>query len=232
MLVKRSAHDRGHVEHGWLESYHTFSFGSYYDPLHTGFRSLAVINEDRVAPGKGFATHAHKNMEIISYVLEGELEHKDSMGNGSIIRAGEFQYIAAGTGITHSEFNPSLDHPVHFYQIWLLPERDNVAPSYKQREFKPVTSNAELELICSGSGKDNSIQINQDALLYAGVSGSGEAFLLPLTSNRYGWLQVVRGTCVVDTIALKAGDGLAFSECAEPVVQTKPGCVFIFFDLP
>lgn len=231
MLVKRSANERGHVEHGWLESYHSFSFGSYYDPHHTGFRSLRVINEDRVAPGNGFGTHPHNNMEIISYVLEGTLEHKDSMGNGSIIRAGDFQYIAAGTGITHSEFNPSLEQPVHFYQIWITPEREGVAPAYEQREFKPVTANNTLELICSGTGIDNSIRINQDVLLYAAAPGSGEALILPLTSSRYGWLQVVRGSCVVDTATLAAGDGLALSDCTNPVVQTASECSFLFFDL-
>ena len=163
MITIRRAKERGHADQGWLNSYHTFSFASYQDPQHMGFRSLRVMNEDRVAAGQGFGNHAHRDMEIVSYVLNGELEHKDSMGNGELLRPGEFQRITAGTGITHSEFNPSAAKPIHFYQIWLLPERKGIDPSYEQKQFDPVGRKNKLQLVASRDAAKGSLLIHQDA---------------------------------------------------------------------
>ncbi|MBX3439798.1 MAG: pirin family protein, partial [Planctomycetaceae bacterium] len=175
MITLRKSNQRGHADHGWLNTYHTFSFSSYYDPAQMGFRSLRVMNEDRVAAGRGFGTHAHHDMEIVSYVLEGALEHKDSMGNGAVLRPGEFQRISAGTGITHSEFNPSRDQPTHFYQIWLLPQRNGLAPSYEQRRFDDSELRNALRVVASPEGENGSLTIHQDARISLSKLDAGKA---------------------------------------------------------
>ena len=187
MISVRKANDRGHANHGWLDTNHTFSFASYHDPQHMGFRSLRVMNEDRVAPGKGFGTHGHDNMEIISYVLSGALEHKDSMGNGEVLRPGEFQRISAGSGITHSEFNPSSEEPVHFYQIWLVPHVRDIQPSYQQREFGQGEKLNRLRLVASPDGEDGSLSIHTDADVYLSNLAAGSEVGFDLQPGRHGW---------------------------------------------
>lgn len=211
MLTIRKASDRGHADHGWLNSYHTFSFADYYDPNQMGFRSLRVINEDRVAAGQGFGTHAHRDMEILSYVLEGELEHKDSMGNGEVLRPGEFQRITAGTGITHSEFNPSSSHSTHFYQIWLLPERKGLQPSYEQKSFDTSGRFNQWQLVASRDGAQGSLIIHQDAQIYLADLSEDYRLNFPIPDNRYIWLQVLRGTLLANGRALQTSDAMAVS---------------------
>src|SRR5215813_13305803 len=184
MITRRLAQDRGHAQHGWLDSYHTFSFADYYDPRHMGFRTLRVINEDRVQPGKGFGTHPHRDMEIISYVLEGALEHQDSLGTGSVITPGEVQRMSAGTGVTHSEFNHSKSELVHFLQIWVLPERERARPSYAEKHFDDADKRGRFKLICSRDGRDGSVVIHQDVALYATLLESGERVEHALASGR------------------------------------------------
>jgi quercetin 2,3-dioxygenase len=212
MLTIRNASDRGHADHGWLNTYHTFSFADYYDPEQMGFRALRVINEDRVAPGMGFGTHSHRDMEIISYVLEGALEHKDSMGNGSVLRPGEFQRMSAGTGVRHSEFNPSKTEPVHFYQIWLLPRATGIAPSYEQKLFPSGELRGRLRLVASPDGADGSLTIYQDARVYLATLDAGGAVNHELPPGRFAWLQVVRGRLKVNGLDLDTSDGLAVDE--------------------
>ncbi|MEI6209375.1 MAG: pirin family protein [Desulfuromonadales bacterium] len=190
MLQIRRANERGHADHGWLNTYHSFSFADYYDPKHMGFRQLRVINEDRVQPGRGFPTHPHRNMEIISYVLEGALEHKDSMGNGSVIVPSEVQRMSAGTGITHSEFNHSKAELVHFLQIWILPDTEDVKPSYEQTYFPDEEKRGKLRLIASADGRDGSVTIRQDVNLYATLLEAGEEILHLMPSGRHVWIQV------------------------------------------
>jgi redox-sensitive bicupin YhaK (pirin superfamily) len=209
MLTVRHAEERGSTSFGWLDSRHTFSFGHYYDPQFMGFGSLRVINEDRVKPNQGFDTHGHQDMEIISYVLEGALEHKDSMGTGSIIRPGDVQRMSAGTGVRHSEFNASASEPVHFLQIWVLPERQGLAPSYQQQAFSDETKRGQLKLVGSRDGRADSITIHQDINLYATVLGDGETVTHQLAVDRKGWLQVVRGSVKINGKQLTAGDGVA-----------------------
>ena len=189
-LSIRRAGERGRADHGWLLSYHTFSFADYYDPAHMGFRSLRVINEDRVQPGKGFGTHSHRDMEIISYVLEGELQHKDSMGTSSIIRPGEVQRMSAGSGVTHSEFNASRSELVHFLQIWIVPDARGLPPSYEQKSFSLVERRGKLRVVASPDGRDGSVSIHSDVVLYAGLFDAGERAALPLGKDRLGWVQV------------------------------------------
>ncbi|MEM9264080.1 MAG: pirin family protein [Cyanobacteria bacterium P01_F01_bin.13] len=209
MITIRSASERGNANFGWLDSRHTFSFGSYYDPAHMGFGNLRVINEDKVAPGQGFPTHSHRDMEIVSYVVEGALEHKDSIGNGSIIRPGDVQRMSAGTGISHSEYNASKESPVHFLQIWVLPEKQGIKPGYEQTYFSPEEKQGKLRLVGSRDGRDGSITIHQDVSLYATRLGMGEVVDYPLQENRAAWIQVVRGEVVLNEQVLNAGDGVA-----------------------
>lgn len=211
MISVRRAEDRGHFDHGWLNTYHTFSFADYRDPEHMGFRGLRVINEDRVQPGEGFGTHPHRDMEIISYVLEGALEHRDSMGNGSVIRPGEVQRMSAGTGVTHSEFNASQEELVHFLQIWLLPAKRGIAPGYEQKAFPREKQKGKLRLVVSPKGRYGSVTIHADAQVYAGVFDQGATATLPIAEGRHAWVQIARGSARVNGQDLKAGDGAAMS---------------------
>jgi quercetin 2,3-dioxygenase len=229
MIVRRPAEERGRGEHGWLASRHTFSFADYHDPAHMGFRSLRVINEDRVQPGHGFGRHSHRDMEILSYVLEGELAHEDNMGTGSIIRPGDVQRMSAGTGVLHSEKNPSATNPVHFLQIWLLPARRGVAPGYEQKHFAPEEKQGQLRLVASRDGREGSITINQDASLYAALLGPGQGTRLELGDGRYAWVQVARGEVIVNDQTLRQGDGAAVSgESALEIIGAADAEVLVF----
>jgi quercetin 2,3-dioxygenase len=227
----RRADERGHADHGWLNSYHTFSFAGYRDPNHLGFRSLRVMNEDRVAAGQGFGTHAHNDMEIISYVLDGELEHKDSMGNGEVLRPGEFQRITAGTGITHSEFNPSASNSTHFYQIWLLPERKGIEPSYEQRAFDPAGRANRLQLVASREAKDGSLLIHQDVSIYLADLKDGNQLAFEIRSGRHVWLQVLRGSVNTGGHSLETGDALAGSVETSLTIKASSDAELMLFDL-
>lgn len=231
MVTIRPAHERGHADHGWLLSHHTFSFADYYDPDHMGFRALRVINEDRVQPGEGFGTHPHADMEIISYVLDGALSHRDSMGNGSIIRPGDVQRMSAGTGVSHSEFNASKTELVHFLQIWLLPSRRGLAPGYEQRAFPRADELGRLRLVASPDGRDGSVTIHTDATLHAGLLDRGVGAELALPQGRHAWVQVARGKVRLNGKDLAAGDGASLS--GEPVVQLEgiDACEVLVFDL-
>jgi quercetin 2,3-dioxygenase len=212
MITIRPAHERGAVNLGWLDSRHTFSFGNYYDPNHTNFGPLRVINEDKVQPGQGFGTHGHKDMEIVTYVLSGELEHKDSLGNGSRMRPGDVQRMSAGTGIMHSEFNPSTEQPVHLLQIWLLPGQQGLAPSYEQTAFADDEKRDRLRLVGSSDGRDGSVTIHQDVALYAASLQPGVSIDHTLQPHRGAWIQVASGTISVNGHALSAGDGAAIAK--------------------
>lgn len=231
MITVRKAEDRGHADHGWLDTNHTFSFASYRDPQHMGFRSLRVMNEDRVAPGKGFGTHAHDNMEIISYVLSGALEHKDSMGNGEVLRPGEFQRISAGSGITHSEFNPSSEEPVHFYQIWLVPNVRDIAPSYQQREFSEGEKLDRLCLVASPDGEDGSLSIHSDANVYLSNLAAGAEVGFDLQPGRHGWLQVLSGSVAVSGNQLSTSDGAAITNEDSVSIVASEDAEIMLFDL-
>lgn len=231
MITVRKAEDRGHADHGWLDTNHTFSFASYRDPQHMGFRSLRVMNEDRVAPGKGFGTHAHDNMEIISYVLSGALEHKDSMGNGEVLRPGEFQRISAGSGITHSEFNPSSEEPVHFYQIWLVPNVRDIAPSYQQREFGEGEKLDRLRLVASPDGEDGSLSIHTDANVYLSNLAAGAEVGFDLQPGRHGWLQVLSGSVAVSGLQLSTSDGAAITNEDSVSIVASEDAEIMLFDL-
>ena len=211
MFQIRRSDERGHFDHGWLDTRHTFSFGDYNDRRFMGFRDLRVINEDRVRPGQGFGTHGHRDMEILSYVLEGGLAHKDSMGNGSVIVPGDLQYMSAGNGVRHSEFNASETEPVHFMQIWILPNAEGQPPRYDQKRFDPESTAGRLRLVGSGSGADGSIAIRQDVNVYASRLGPGQTATLTLPEGRHLWTQILRGDVDVNGQALAAGDGLAAS---------------------
>lgn len=228
MLQIRPRDERGHFDHGWLNTYHTFSFDRYYDPRHMGFRALRVINEDRVAPAQGFGTHPHRDMEIITYILEGALEHKDSMGTGSIIRPGEIQRMSAGTGVTHSEFNPSRTEPVHLLQIWILPEARGIKPSYEQKQFSRDEIHGKLQLIASREPTAGAVKIHQDVRLFA-TSLDGETIQYELAKDRYAWVQIARGTIKLNGTALEAGDGAAVSE--ESVLKLSGAGEALLFDL-
>jgi quercetin 2,3-dioxygenase len=212
MITIRPAHERGAVNLGWLDSRHTFSFGNYYDPNHTNFGPLRVINEDKVRPGQGFGTHGHKDMEIVTYVLSGELEHKDSLGNGSRMRPGDVQRMSAGTGIMHSEFNPSAEQPVHLLQIWLLPGQQGLAPSYEQTAFADDEKRDRLRLVGSSDGRDGSVTIHQDVALYAASLQPGVSIDHTLQPHRGAWIQVASGTIAINGHALSAGDGAAIAK--------------------
>jgi quercetin 2,3-dioxygenase len=233
MIAVRPAAERGRADFGWLDSRHTFSFGDYYDPRHMGFGPLRVINEDRVKPGAGFDTHGHRDMEIISYVLEGALEHKDSIGTGSVIRPGEVQIMSAGTGIRHSEFNHSKADPVHFLQIWVLPNRQGLAPRYDQKAFPASDKRGRLRLVGSPDGRDGSILIHQDVKLYDSLLGKGATITYPLAARRRGWVQVVRGAVDVNGRPASAGDGIAIeNEPALTITSRAEDTELLVFDLP
>jgi redox-sensitive bicupin YhaK (pirin superfamily) len=232
MMTIRHADERGHANHGWLDSHHTFSFADYYDPAHMGFRNLRVINDDRVAPGQGFGTHPHRDMEIISYVLEGALEHKDSMGTGSIIVPGDVQRMSAGTGVRHSEFNASKTDPVHFLQIWLLPSTQGIAPGYEQKSFSATDKQGRLRLVASSDGRDGSVTVHTDARVYAGIFGPGQSAELKLASGRHAWAHVARGSVRVNGKELAAGDSAAISEEALVRVDGVDDGEVLVFDLP
>jgi redox-sensitive bicupin YhaK (pirin superfamily) len=233
MINIRHAEERGTANFGWLDSRHTFSFGDYYDSKHMGFGPLRVINEDRVSPGQGFPTHGHKDMEIISYVLEGALEHKDSIGTGSVIRPGDVQVMSAGTGIRHSEFNHSKTEPVHFLQIWVVPDREGIPPRYEQKTFPDVDKRGKLRLVGSSDGRDGSVVVHQDVKLFAALLNSGEQVTHALQSGRKGWLQTVRGTVAMNGHDLDAGDGAAVTgEAAVTITANVDGSEILVFDLP
>jgi quercetin 2,3-dioxygenase len=231
MITIRPGDDRGVANFGWLDSRHSFSFGHYYDPNHMGFGVLRVINEDRVKPGRGFDTHGHRDMEIISYVLAGALEHKDSLGTGSIIRPGEVQRMTAGTGIRHSEYNPSKTDPVHFLQIWILPERDGLAPGYEQKMIPDADRQGQLRLIGSRDGRDGSVTIHQDVDLYAGLFAEGESTRLALRPGRGAWVQVARGDTNVNGERLAAGDGAAITDVEAIKIEGRKGGEVLVFDM-
>jgi quercetin 2,3-dioxygenase len=231
MIRVRKAAERGHFNHGWLDTYHTFSFADYYDPAYVGFRSLRVINDDRVQPGQGFGMHGHKDMEIVTYVLDGALEHQDSMGNGSIIRAGELQRMTAGTGVRHSEFNPSETEWVHLYQIWLLPQQKGLKPSYKQLAVGEEEKQGRFRLVASPAGDDGSLTIHQDARLYLALLSPGESVAHEIETGRAAWLQVLRGSGDVLGHALAAGDGAAVTDEKVLSIQAAAPSEVLLFDL-
>jgi redox-sensitive bicupin YhaK (pirin superfamily) len=230
MITIRKSQDRGHFDFGWLDTYHTFSFGDYYDPEFMGFRSLRVINEDRVAPRTGFPTHGHRDMEIITYILEGALEHRDSMGNGSVIRPGEVQRMTAGTGVTHSEANSS-DDPVHLLQIWILPNARGLTPGYEQKTFTDDEKRNRLRLIASADGRDGSVTINQDASVYASVLDSGHEVTHQLAPSRSAWLQVARGKIAINGNDLNQGDGAAINDESAITIKGLEPAEILLFDL-
>jgi redox-sensitive bicupin YhaK (pirin superfamily) len=209
MITIRKAEDRGRADLGWLDSKHSFSFGQYQDPAHMGFESLRVINDDHVAPGGGFDSHPHENMEIISYVLEGSLEHKDSMGNGSVIKPGDVQRLSAGTGVTHSEFNHSKEKGVHFLQIWILPSANGLEPGYEQKNFSADEKKAKLKLVASNDGRDGSVSLNQDVDMYITILDEGDSVTHSLNDNRKAWVQVAKGSVSLNGQELRPGDGAA-----------------------
>src|SRR5512139_2621040 len=219
MITLRRSAERGYADHGWLKSFHTFSFADYYDPRHMGFGSLRVINEDRVQPGMGFGTHGHRDMEIISYVLAGALEHKDSLGNGSVIRPGDVQRMSAGTGVTHSEFNPSTSDPVHFLQIWILPERTGIVPGYEQRAFAADDMRNRLRLVASRDGRDGSVTIHQDVDVYATRLQAGAGVRYDVRAGRHLWVQTARGALVLAQHSFEAGNPAAVID--EPIVWVQ-----------
>lgn len=232
MIKIRKSNERGVAEHGWLSSRHTFSFADYHDPNQMGFSVLRVINEDKIVGGSGFSTHGHKDMEIVSYVIEGSLEHKDSMGNSTTINPGEIQRMSAGTGVRHSEFNHFHDKPTHFLQIWILPEKNGVAPSYDQKDFSFVLSDGDMVLVASLHGRDNSVSINQDVDIYAVKSpGSGER-ILNTDVNRSYWLQVIKGVVQFNDVSIAAGDGLSSTLVSRIHFKWTAGTEFLLFDLP
>jgi redox-sensitive bicupin YhaK (pirin superfamily) len=231
VIAVRKTEDRGHFDYGWLETYHTFSFGAYRDPDHMGFRSLRVINEDRVQPGQGFSTHPHKEMEIVSYVLDGALEHRDSLGNGSVIHAGEVQKMSAGTGVTHSEYNHSQTEIVHFLQIWILPERKGLEPSYEQRSFAEHERRDTLRLIASRDGGDGSVTIHQDVSIYLTVLDPGQQVVHRLSADRHAWVHVARGRVGLNGHGLAAGDGAAVSDEESLTIAGEEAAEVLLFDL-
>ncbi|MEO1080078.1 MAG: pirin family protein [Pseudomonadota bacterium] len=228
----RKADERGIADFGWLKSAHTFSFGRYYDSRHMGFGVLRVVNEDRVEPGEGFETHSHKDMEILSYVVEGELEHKDDIGNGSIIRRGDLQRMSAGTGVTHSEYNASQTDPVHFLQIWIVPEQRGIAPGYEQRHFPLEDRRGKLQLLASRDGRLGSVSMAQDVSIYSTILSAGETVTTPLRPDRAAWIQVVKGAVSVNSEQLGAGDGMAVTDANAIHLAHASAAEVLIFDLP
>jgi redox-sensitive bicupin YhaK (pirin superfamily) len=231
MIRIRKSLDRGHADHGWLNTYHTFSFADYHDPAQMGFRSLRVINEDRVQAGMGFGAHGHRDMEIVTYVLEGALEHKDSLGNGSVLRPGEFQRISAGTGVQHSEFNPSAGEAVHFYQIWLLPKTKGIAPSYEQKFFAEEEKRGKLRLVASPDGAEDSLMIHQDAGIYLSTLAPSKSIAHAIAPGRNAWLQILRGSVSVNGTPLETSDGLAASDEPGLTIVARQTAEIMLFDL-
>ncbi len=232
MLEIRKSDARGAANHGWLQSQHTFSFGDYRDPAHTGFGPLLVINEDRVAPGQGFGTHGHRDMEIISYVLDGALEHKDSLGTGSVLHYGDVQRMSAGSGVRHSEFNGSASAPVHFLQIWIEPNVKGIPPSYEEKHFAPDTKQGGLRLIASEDGREGSVLIHQDAAIYAAILAAGDQASLALASGRTGYVHLIRGSLIVNGIALSGGDALKITAESQIRLADADAAEVLVFDLP
>ncbi len=231
MVLVRTSGERGHFDHGWLDTYHTFSFGDYRDPEQMGFRDLRVINEDRVRPGKGFPMHPHRDMEILTWILEGTLEHIDSMGNGSVLRAGEIQRMTAGTGVTHSEFNHSSTESVHFLQIWILPEKNGLTPGYQQEAFPERERRGTLRLAASADGRDRSVTVHQDVKVYLSLLEPGQRVVHSLDRGRFVWVQVARGDLSVNGAALRAGDGAAVSGEEQIELQASTESDILLFDL-
>jgi redox-sensitive bicupin YhaK (pirin superfamily) len=231
MITKRPAAERGSTRTDWLDSRHTFSFNRYYDPRHAGFGDLLVINEDFVAPAGGFGTHGHSDREIITYVVGGALEHRDSMGNASVIRPGEVQRMSAGTGVRHSEFNHSQSEPVHFLQIWITPEREGLAPGYEQREFAEGERRGRLRLVASRGGRDDSVTLHQDAEVYAASLGVGEEVSHELRAGRRAWVQVIKGGLELNGVELRAGDGAAVSDETKLIIRAGEPSELLLFDL-
>jgi len=229
MITIRKSEERGHFDLGWLDTYHTFSFDQYYDPAHMHFRTLRVINEDRVAAGQGFPTHSHRDMEIITYILSGILEHRDSMGNGSVIRPGDVQRMSAGTGVAHSEYNPSESEGVHLLQIWIMPRERNLPPGYEQKAFTEDERRGRLRLIASNDGRDGSVTVRQDVSLLASILGAGQSVNYAMNEVRYGWIQVARGTVTVNGQRAEQGDGaIAMGESSLEIVAEKSAEILLF----
>lgn len=231
MITLRKSSDRGLADHGWLQSRHSFSFADYYDPQEMGWGPLRVINEDRVEPGKGFGTHGHRDMEIISYVLAGELQHKDSMGNGTVIRPGDVQRMSAGTGVQHSEFNPSPNLPLHFLQIWIEPATPGMAPSYEQKYFAPADKRRQLRLLASLDGREGSVVVHRDADLYASLLRPGEKISFSLAAKRLAYLHLIRGKARVNRVQLKAGDAAKIEAEPELVIAADEDSELLLFDM-
>jgi len=231
MITIRKSSDRGHADHGWLNARHTFSFGDYRDRNHMGFRSLRVINEDVVAPGMGFPQHPHDNMEIITYILSGELAHRDTLGSGAVIKPGDVQHMTAGTGIEHSEFNASRTQPVHLLQIWIKPEARDLTPVYNEKHFTEESRTDQLRLVASREGTDGAIKVNQDVSLYASLLTQGKSVIFNLGPGRHGWLQVARGGVSLNGLELAAGDGAAVSDERLLTIQARADSEFLLFDL-
>jgi redox-sensitive bicupin YhaK (pirin superfamily) len=231
MIMVRLAHERGKTQTPWLDSNHTFSFNRYHDPRYTGFRALLVINEDYVAPGQGFGTHGHRDMEIISYVVEGQLAHQDSTGISSVIHPGDVQRMSAGTGVRHSEFNPSDTQPMHFLQIWIQPEQNGLPPSYEQRAFPAADRRGTLRLVASRDGRDGSVTVHQDVRLYVGTLEAGEELSHRLGDDRHAWVQVIRGAVLLNSTPLTAGDGAAVSKETVLQVRATDAAELLLFEL-
>jgi quercetin 2,3-dioxygenase len=231
MITIRKSDDRGHANHGWLNTRFSFSFADYFDPKHVQFRTLRVMNDDRIAGGGGFPTHPHRDMEIVTYVLEGALAHKDSMGNGSVIRPGDVQYMSAGTGVAHSEFNASKTEPTHLYQVWMFPDKKNYEPTYDQKHFSEADKRGALRLVASPDGRDGSVKIRQDNELYATVLGPGETVKHGLKSDRHAYVQVVRGSITLNGKKLEIGDGAAISEERSLELKGVKDAEVLLFDL-
>lgn len=231
MITLRKAADRGHADHGWLKAAHTFSFAGYQDPAHMSFRSLRVMNEDRVAPGRGFGTHPHNDMEIVTYVLSGALEHKDSMGNGEVLRPGEFQRITAGTGITHSEFNPSSTEETHLYQIWLLPAETGLTPEYEQKSFAQTERHNRLQLVASPTGEAGSLRIHQDARISLADLDAGAQLNVDIATDHHLWIQVLTGELTINGQTAATGDGVAISDERDVTLAATAATELLIFQL-
>jgi hypothetical protein len=232
MITLRRSRERGYADHGWLKSFHSFSFADYHDPAHMGFGPLRVINEDRIAPGSGFGTHGHRDMEIISYVLDGELAHRDSMGNGSVIRPGDVQRMSAGSGVRHSEFNHAADRTTHFLQIWIEPNVTGIAPSYEEKRFADADKQGRLRLVASPDGADDSVRIHQDARVYAARLAAGEAVQARLAAGRLGYLHLIHGGLTVNGERLEGGDAAKARDEGELAIRADADAELLFFDLP